>query len=117
MSLFPVFLASEKKQIFNVSIETCPPPFFPLSGKKKPECQLPSIPRGKQFVPKLSVIVALSQRAQNIERWKRAKIPSVTDASAPRFHQCSPNYKYQQLLSFMAVQDKFGLCFGQKIEA
>ena len=32
-----------------------------------------------------------------------AKIPSVTDASAPRFHQCSPNYKYQQLLSFMAV--------------
>ena len=26
-----------------------------------------------------------------------AKIPSVTDASAPRFHQCSPNYKYQQL--------------------
>ena len=46
-----------------------------------------------------------------------AKIPSVTDASAPRFHQCSPNYKYQQLLSFMAVQDKFGLCFGQKIEA
>ena len=34
-------------------------------------------------------------------RW--AKIPSVTDASAPRFHQCSPNYKYQQLLSFMAV--------------
>ena len=34
---------------------------------------------------------------------KWAKIPSVTDASAPRFHQCSPNYKYQQLLSFMAV--------------
>ena len=33
----------------------------------------------------------------------RAKIPSVTDASAPRFHQFSPNYKYQQLLSFMAV--------------
>ena len=32
-----------------------------------------------------------------------AKIPSVTDASAPRFHQSSPNYKYQQLLSFMAV--------------
>ena len=31
------------------------------------------------------------------------KIPSVTDASAPRFHQCRPNYKYQQLLSFMAV--------------
>ena len=36
-----------------------------------------------------------------ISNW--AKIPSVTDASAPRFHQCSPNYKYQQLLSFMAV--------------
>ena len=34
---------------------------------------------------------------------KWAKIPSVTDASAPRFHQCSPNYKYQQLLSFIAV--------------
>ena len=33
----------------------------------------------------------------------RAKIPSVTDASAPLFHQCSPNYKYQQLLSFIAV--------------
>ena len=32
-----------------------------------------------------------------------AKIPSVTDASAPRFHQCSPNYEYQQLLTFMAV--------------
>ena len=32
-----------------------------------------------------------------------AKIPSVTDASAPRFHQCSPNHKYQQLSSFMAV--------------
>ena len=55
-------------------------------------------------------------RAQTKTRWHfhqrkqdctqnrmRAKIPSVTDASAPRFHQCSPNYKYQQLLSFMAV--------------
>ena len=37
------------------------------------------------------------------DKYKWAKIPSVTDASAPRFHQCSPNYKYQQLLSFMAV--------------
>ena len=48
---------------------------------------------------------------------KRAIISSVMDTSAPCFYLWSPNCKYLQLLSFMAVQDKFGLCFGQTIEA
>ena len=47
----------------------------------------------------------------------RAIISSVMDTSAPCFYLWSPNCKYLQLLSFMAVQDKFGLCFGQTIEA
>ena len=52
-------------------------------------------------------IRALLGVCEHVDVWELgdvwAKIPSVTDASAPRFHQCSPNYKYQQLLSFMAV--------------
>ena len=47
--------------------------------------------------------VAFRKKIYFMKCYTWAKIPSVTDASAPRFHQCSPNYKYQQLLSFMAV--------------
>ena len=39
----------------------------------------------------------------------RAKIPPVLDTSAPCFYLCSPNRKYLQGLSFMAVYDK-GTC-------
>ena len=48
----------------------------------------------------------------------RAKILSVLDRSAPFFIYVAQTVrKYLQLLSFMAVWDKFGLCYGQTIEA
>ena len=64
---------------------------------------------GQQILSQVVHVLAgqTCYQCQICNRWSRtciwAKIPSVTDASAPRFHQCSPNYKYQQLLSFMAV--------------
>ena len=69
--------------------------------------------RARHFPFYLTFVLSFELSGKVCKCWKsimvRAKIPPVLDTSAPCFYLCSPNRKYLQGLSFMAVYDK-GTC-------